>query len=71
MGGYHYTGGLLGVINATTILGCHFSGVLKPSAVGAGLQKGGLVGSSQGSIIYASSSEGRFDLATTPNPIMN
>ncbi|HRH78312.1 MAG TPA: hypothetical protein PK129_13265, partial [Cellvibrionaceae bacterium] len=55
-------------INATTILGCHFSGVLKPSAVGAGLQKGGLVGSSQGSIIYASSSEGRFDLATTPNP---
>lgn len=68
VGGYHYTGGLVGVTNRATILGCHFSGVLKPSSVGGGLHKGGLVGSSQGSIIYASSSEGRFDLATIPNP---
>ncbi|MFO1370787.1 MAG: hypothetical protein U1F46_17540 [Marinagarivorans sp.] len=68
VGGNHYTGGLVGTINGTTILGCHFSGVIKPVSVGAGLQKGGLVGSSQRSIIYASSSEGRFDLATTPNP---
>ena len=68
VGGYHYTGGLVGVANAVTLLGCHFSGVIKPSAVGGGLHKGGLIGSSQGSAIYASSSEGRFDVASIPNP---
>ncbi len=68
VGGYHYTGGLVGVANAVTMLGCHFSGVIKPAGIGSGLPKGGLIGSSQDTTLYASSSEGRFDVAGFPNP---
>jgi hypothetical protein len=65
----HYTGGLVAVANATTFLGCHFSGTIKPNFMGGGLGKGGLIGDAENSMIYASSAEGKFETnqVLTPN----
>lgn len=60
--GWHYTGGLVGVANSIKLLNCHFSGTVNPVSIGGGLGKGGLIGSSADSLIYASSSRGNFDL---------
>jgi len=66
--GYHYTGGLVGVLSTSTVLNCHFSGTITALGVGGGLAKGGLIGSSDSSVIYASSSEGQFISPSQLNP---
>lgn len=66
--GEHYTGGLAGVAHNAVILGSHFSGTIhsKIYLIDAQFTMGGLIGSADNNLIFASSTSGKFELDGVP-----